>query len=303
MAEGKILVLGTPGLVGSRFVDIYSRNYNLLTPTINELDITDKGVLDKYFNRNKISTVINFAAYTDVGEAEKQRGDKAGLCWEVNVEGVRNLANAADINDTYLIHISTDMVFSGIQADPGPYSEDNKIEEDEQKLTWYGFTKAQGEQMISDKLKDKATILRLIYPVRSDYNLKLDYLRKPLKLFDEGKLYPLFTDQQISITFIDEACHAIQMLLESHRYGIFHASSSDTTTPYEIVSYLIEKARGKKSAVKVISLDEFLKKVDNPVRYPKFGGLKVELTEKRLGIKYSLWRGIVDKLIKQGIKY
>ena len=303
MRKGKILVLGTPGLVGSRFVEIYSHKYDLLTPSINELDITDKGALFEYFGKNKISTVINFAACTDVDAAEKQRGNESGSCWKVNVEGVGNLVDVVNTDNTYLIHISTDMVFSGSQTDPGAYSEDHKLELNKQKLTWYGFTKAQGEKITSKISGNKISILRLIYPVRARYKLKLDYLRKPLKLFDEGKLYPLFSDQQVSVTFIDEACCAIQVLAETHRYGIFHASSTDTTSPYEITSYLIEKARGKKNVVKMTSLDEFLKKVDNPARYPKFGGLQVEATEKKLGIKFSSWREIVDKLVEQGIEY
>jgi len=49
-------------------------------------------------------------------------------------------------------------------------------------------------------------------------------------------------------------------------------------------------------------MDDFLKKVDNPVRYPKFGGLKVIESEKKLGIRYSTWKQIVDKLVLQGIE-
>jgi hypothetical protein len=51
-------------------------------------------------------------------------------------------------------------------------------------------------------------------------------------------------------------------------------------------SYLIEKTRGVKNAVKPLLLDEFLKTVACPVRYPKFGGLKVIKTEKELGLSF-----------------
>ncbi|MFA5770893.1 MAG: sugar nucleotide-binding protein, partial [Patescibacteria group bacterium] len=150
-----------------------------------------------------------------------------------------------------------------------------------------------------DKFKDKATILRLIYPVRAKYEAKLDYLRKPLSLFDEGKLYPMFNDQQVSISFIDEISLALQKIIDGQHYGTFHASCPDITTPYDLISYFIEKIRGIKNAVKSSSLDEFLKTADNPVRYPKYGGLKVEQTEKTLGIKYSTWREIVDQIAQQ----
>ena len=55
--------------------------------------------------------------------------------------------------------------------------------------------------MVNSILGRKRTILRLVYPVRAKYPAKLDYLRKPLSLFDQGKLYSLFNDQQVTITY------------------------------------------------------------------------------------------------------
>lgn len=127
----------------------------------------------------------------------------------------------------------------------------------------------------------------------------MDFLRKPLSLFDQGKLYPMFKDQQISTSFIDSVAEALEKIIEGNKKGIFHASSEDVGTPFEIISYLIEKARGVKNAVKSSSLTEFVKTVDNPVRYPKFGGLSVAKTEKELGIKFGTWREIVDRFIDQ----
>jgi dTDP-4-dehydrorhamnose reductase len=100
---------------------------------------------------------------------------------------------------------------------------------------------------------------------------------------------------------VDEVAIALEKIIDGGFNGIFHAGSRDTSTPFELVSYMIEKARGKKDAVKEVSIDDFLKGVDNPVRYPKYGGLKVENTERRLGIKFSSWREIVDKLTRRAV--
>jgi hypothetical protein len=59
---------------------------------------------------------------------------------------------------------------------------------------------------------------------------------------------------------------------------------------------MLEKARGVKNIVKPISVDEFLKTAGNPVRYPKYGGLKVGSTQKELGMKFRAWKQIVDIL-------
>ena len=297
----KMLILGSDGLVGSRCVELLEKSNQLLLPKISKFDLTNKSSVKNYIkkNRDKFSIIVNFAAYTNVFEAENQRGDKKGACWKINVVGLKNLLSFIDTNKIHYIHISTDMVFPGSTKNPGPYSEDNKPETKSNKLSWYGFTKAEAERIVRSKFGNKATILRLIYPVRANYKLKPDYLRGPLALFDEGKLYPMFVDQQVSITDINEIGVALQVIIEQRKSGIFHASSKNMGTPHKIISRLIEKSRGKKNAVKESSLDEFLKEADNKARYPKFGGLKVEKTEKKLGIKYSTWESIVDKIAKE----
>lgn len=294
----KILVTGGSGLVGSRFIELYSKKYKIFAPHFPQFDLTKKETLKKAIAEFGPEAIVHFAAYTDVSAAESQRGDKNGACWQVNVEGTKNLVFLVDPKKTHFIHISTDYVFPGSKERPGPNKENDAPETDSAKITWYGFTKAEGERLVNQKLADKRTILRIVYPVRAKYPEKLDYLRKPLALFDQGKLYPLFNNQQVSVTFIDEACLALARIIDGRIYGVFHAAVSDLATPYDLVSYLIEKARGVKNAVKASSIDEFLKSTGNsPVRYAKYGGLRVEETQKTLGIKFSPWRQVVEILV------
>ncbi len=299
----KVFVTGSNGLVGSRFVELSSNNFKLLTPEIDQLNLLDKKSVSYFIKKEKPDVIVHFAAFTDVTAAESQRGDKKGLCWMVNVEGTRNLINSIDHSRTHFIHISTDMVFPGSKDDPGPYEIDHKPESDPEKLTWYGFTKAEAERLVLNKFKDKATIVRIIYPVRAKYEAKLDYLRKPLRLFDEGKLYPLFSDQQISVTFIDELCKTLNKIIDKNIDGVLHISSQDTTTPFEIFSYLLKLNRAVKNDVKSIKLNEFLKNTkQSQIRYPKYGGLKTIETSKKLNHDFLTWKQIVDKISSQDIK-
>ena len=265
------------------------------------LDISQ---LRAVFKSYPLEAVVNFAAFTDVNAAEEQRGKKDGFCWQLNVEGVRNIAEAikSTKKKVHFVHISTDMVFSGDKKDKGPYEEKHTPEKDPDRVTWYGYTKGQGERVIREELGEEGTILRIIYPVRSKFEEKLDYLRKPLSLYDERKLYPMFKDQQVSVAFIDEVSMSLDKIIKDRKFGTFHASSRDTTTPFELVSYMLEKVRDVKDVVKPSKLDDFVKSVGAPdYRYPKFGGLKVAETEKILGIKFSSWKEIVDKLAEQGL--
>ncbi len=302
--KGLILVIGSEGLVGSRFVETSERKNFLHLPKEVELDITNKSDIQNILSSYSFSAVVNFAAFTDVNKAEEERGDKNGKCWQVNVEGVKNLVEAIKPHRgrIHFIQISTDMVFSGSSEDPGPYAEDREPEKDLNEVTWYGYTKGQGEKVVRDILGQSATILRIIYPVRASFPAKLDYIRKLLSLYDEGKLYSLFSDQQITITFIDEACRALDAIIIGDIKGTFHASSSDVTTPYNLISEVLKKTRGKINVVDPISLDDFLKDRDVPVyRYPRFGGLDTSETEGKLDLKFSTCRQMIEELVKQGL--
>ena len=58
-------------------------------------------------NKNKIDLVLNFAAYTNVDKAEKQKR----IAKEVNYIGALNLSTETVKRDIGLIHFSTDYVF------------------------------------------------------------------------------------------------------------------------------------------------------------------------------------------------
>ena len=104
----KILVLGGSGLVGSRFIELYADKYEFSTPKSPEFDLINLESVKSYSNKHNFEIVVNFAAYTDVTQAETQRNDKNGECWKVNVLGIQNLVQV--FSDKHLIQISTDML-------------------------------------------------------------------------------------------------------------------------------------------------------------------------------------------------
>lgn len=295
MSKLKILVTGANGMVGSRFVELSQGKYQLFTPDQNEMNLTDQDSVFKYVNKVNPDWIINFAAFTDVNQAETQTGDENGSAWKINVEGVKNLTNAF-LSDNF-IQISTDMVFPGSISNPGPYDEYAKTASSSSELTWYGWTKNQAEKVI---LNHGGSILRIVYPVRTAFPAKLDYIRSVLQRYSNDNLYPLFADQQIANTFIDEAVDALQAIVDHDARGIFHASS-DTTTPFELLQYVIDQLDLDITKLKPGSLVEFLKTQTNPNRYPLYGGLKTSNTESELGVHFSTWQTMVEKLVAQGL--
>ena len=291
----KVLVTGGNGLVGSHFRD-FSYDFSILSPGQDELNITDETSVKKYLEKHNPDWIINFAAYTDVNGAEQQRGDESGLCWQVNVNGVSSLLK--NYKSKNFIQISTDMVFDGTENNPGPYAEDATPPDTYENLTWYGWTKNRAENEVQ---KYGGTIVRIIYPVRSNYSGKLDYIRGPLFKIASGKMHPLFSDQQISISYINEITEALRSIIQEDHHGVFHISS-DTTTPFDLISKVLVELGEDPSQLKQSSVKDFLKSNGPSYRYPIYGGLKSLSTEKELDLHFSTWQSVVEKLVASGLK-
>src|SRR5260221_8959175 len=120
--EGSVVVFGASGMVGSRFVEMFGGE-NVITPTSSELDITNKEALEKFIDRYKPKFIVNFSAYTNLNKSEEQKDNKSGDCWQINVEGVRNILDMIDPEQTHFTQISTNMVLNASLDDPGPYKE------------------------------------------------------------------------------------------------------------------------------------------------------------------------------------
>lgn len=294
MKKIKVLVTGAKGLVGSRFIE-QAKDFEFFTPELPEFDMTDPAQVGATVSETNPDWIVNFAAFTDVNAAEKQSGDKEGSAWKVNVGGVENLLNS--FRSRNFIQISTDMVFPGDVGQPGPYAETDEPAQNPENLTWYGWTKNRAEKLVSDRA---GTILRIIYPVRSHFDPKPDYIRTALQKYADGKMYPLFDDQQICISFIDQISETLKKIIETNVHGVFHCAS-DTTTPYELISFVLDQLGADTSVIKSAAIEDFLKTQSNPNRYPVWGGLKTKITEDALDLHFYTWQTIVEFLLAQGL--
>src|SRR3990167_9192715 len=109
----RILVFGGSGLVGSKFINLYSKNFEISAPDASTADILNKDQVTKVTQEFNPDVVVNFAAYTQVEQAEIQKDDKNGICYLINAIGAKNVAEVIKEFDKKLIHISTDYVFYG----------------------------------------------------------------------------------------------------------------------------------------------------------------------------------------------
>jgi len=250
-----IIGTGLSGLVGSRIQELLSDKYRFIDFSLDSgIDITNKDLLKTAFEENKQAyLVLHLAAFTDVNAAWEQRGDKKGLCYQVNVIGTKNIAKLCAQYNKYLIHISTDFVFDGKKRTA--YTEEDKPN----PIEWYGQTKYWAEEEVK-KSGAKYCIARIAFPFRAHFPPKLDLVRKIIKGLREDSLPPMFIDQIITPTFIDDVAFAIDDLINRSARGVYHVVGLTSVSPFELAVRIAEVFGFNKRTIKRGSLKACLKK-------------------------------------------
>lgn len=273
--KSKVVVFGSTGLVGSRFIELNKEKYNFLAPTIEKLDILNLVQLTEFIEKSDASVIINFAAYTDVDKAEEESGNTEGIVYKINALAPKYLADICKNLNKYLIHISTDYIFPGTKSD-GPYSE----EDTPGAVNWYGQTKFLGEKNITES-GVKYAIVRIEMPYSSHFDLKKDIARTFLEMLEQGKEINALTDQKVTPVFVDDIANALSLVIEKQPEGILHVVSADTTTPFEFAQTIAEVFGLDKSLVTPNKLAEY--NLQKTVKRPQYSWLSAKKFENIFG--------------------
>lgn len=258
MDKKSIILTGATGLVGSRFVELYSEVYDISNLDLaTGVDITDLAQVKAFIESHPADTLIHLAAFTDTTRAQVEAGDKNGICYKVNVLGTENIAKVCSELGVHLIHISTDFVFDGTKATP-------YLEADTPNpLDWYGQTKAMAENVVLES-SGTHTILRISYPYRANFALKPDIIAKIKTGLESNTLSPQFSDSTITPTFVDDIVRGFVKVAEVKPAGIYHLVGSSSHSPYELAREVAATYGFDPNMVKEGSLTEYLKSSPRP---------------------------------------
>jgi len=228
----KILVTGSNGQLGMSIQKICNEfaGLNFTFTTSKSLDITDIDQIQTLFKTKEFDYCINCAAYTNVEQAEKTP-QKA---FEVNVKGVKNLAEICLKKEVILIHISTDYIFDGKKETP--YTVDdipNPINE-------YGKSKLKGEQYIQDILKNFFIIrTSWLYSKEFGHNFYKTIIKKAKT---QEALY-ITDDQKGCPTNTDNLAYFILNIIKfkSQDFGIHHFTDNEPMTWYDFAKKILNE--------------------------------------------------------------
>jgi dTDP-4-dehydrorhamnose reductase len=256
---GELLVFGAGSLVGSDFAVAAAKQFvvrsagrtdprslGLPVRSFQPLDLSDEAAVRGFVSaRSGDAAWINFAARTDVDGCEAERptgavvprgGDRAGSAWRLNAAFPGWLAEEAHRQSVQLLHISTDFVFDG--AD-GPYPEEALPSPWSPSVSWYGYTKGEGERRVREA-GGRTALLRISYPYRTAFPSKPDFARNLLDRGRTRRLYPLYTDQVLTPTWIPDVSRSLLALIAARSDGTFHVASPQPTTPFEFATELFQ---------------------------------------------------------------
>ncbi|MCK9512548.1 MAG: dTDP-4-dehydrorhamnose reductase [Pigmentiphaga sp.] len=139
MVRRRILLLGSRGQLGHALARSLAPLGEITAPTREQCDLYDPGAVLRLLERTRPDCIVNAAAYTAVDAAEHH----PALAMQLNASLPALLAEAAGRTGAWLVHYSSDYVYSGRQATP--YTETDATE----PLNTYGRSKLAGDQAVA----------------------------------------------------------------------------------------------------------------------------------------------------------
>ena len=275
----RILVTGKDGQVGRELCARPQPGWEVVPLGRKECDLSDLGGLRDLVRRLEPEIIINAAAYTAVDQAERERD----LCFAVNADAPRALAEEAARLGALLIHYSTDYVFNGEKA--GPYRESDAPD----PLNVYGASKAAGEKAITDAA-GRHLILRTSWVYGAQGK---NFLRTMLRLATERAELRVVDDQVGSPTSAGAIAAATWRLAGAaaehagqETSGIYHMTASGSSSWCGFARAILEgSALRVKPRVIPIPTSEY----PTPAKRPKNSLLANDKFEETFGFRLGSW--------------
>ena len=245
----KVLVTGVKGQLGHDVVlELEKRGHRAIGVDVEEMDITDAEMVRQVMEETAPDAVIHCAAYTAVDAAE----DNVSLCRRINAEGTANITRACRDLDCKMMYISTDYVFNG--RGERPWEPDDERE----PLNVYGQTKYEGE--LSVEMLEKYFIVRIAWVF--GVNGK-NFIKTMLNLGKTRDHLTVVDDQIGSPTYTWDLARLLADMIETDRYGRYHATNEGLCSWYEFACEIFRQA-GMPVEVEPVSSSQYPAKAVRP---------------------------------------
>jgi dTDP-4-dehydrorhamnose reductase len=231
-----LLVTGISGVAGYNALAYFQRRYpgqvigvrptqtwQLVGPGVEALDTEDQdGMLD-LFRRHGFRSVLNTTGNCALKSCELD----PAMARRTNVASAANIAETAAGFGCRLVHLSSDLVYSG--AESGNYVETDPVD----PVTVYGKTMAEGERVVA-RAAAGAAILRISLPMGPSFNKHAGAIDWIQSRFRNHRPATLYFDEVRSCTYTDDLSRAFEYFLCGDDAGLYHLGGPRAVTLYQI---------------------------------------------------------------------
>lgn len=295
----KVLVTGTSGQLGfDVMMELLKRGHEGIGADRSDsdaefehviLDITDRDKVSEVVLKIKPDAIIHCAAWTNVDGAEAPENyDKV---MAVNVEGTRNLAQAAKDVDAKFMYISTDYVFDGQGEKPWDPDDKNYA-----PLNVYGESKLKGELAVSEIL-DKYFIVRIAWVFGKNGN---NFIKTMIKVGETHSEVEVVADQVGTPTYTFDLARLLVDMIETNKYGYYHATNEGGYISWADFAKEIYKDAHMDVKVKSVTTEEYEKRAGKTVAKRPFNSRLNKSKLKEAGFEpLPDWKVAVKKYIEE----
>ena len=247
----KVLLTGARGQLGYDVLkELDKRNHKPIGVDKEEMDLIYTDKIKECIKKFNPEAIIHCGAYTNVDKAE----DEEDLCRLINATSTKEIAKCAKELDVLMIYISTDYVFDGTKD--GEYTEDDLPN----PINVYGKTKYEGELYVQELL-EKYYIVRISWVFGENGNNFVDTM---LRLSKDRKPLNVINDQVGSPTYTKDLAPLLVDMIETNKYGIYHATNEGYCTWYDF-SKDIFKIADVDIQVNPVNTSEYTTKARRPL--------------------------------------
>lgn len=224
----KVWICGASGMLGSHFKRLLSeRQIPFVANDSKTIDITNLDSVSEFVRVQKISHIINCAAYTEVDKAEAEQKQ----AYLVNAVGPHHLGIAGRRHGARVLHFSSDYVFDGKER--APYSEDHYCT----PIGAYGMSKLAGEIKLLDE-HSHSCIIRTSwlfgFPGKN-------FVETMLRLMNEKEELRIVYDQVGRPTYCQDLAEIALELLDEE--GVFHFANAFETSWFQFAKEIHRQAK------------------------------------------------------------
>ncbi len=163
------------------------------------------------------------------------------MAWRINVTSAEVVAECARTHRCRLVHLSSDLVFSGTRG--GQHIETDAVD----PVSVYGKSMVQSERVMTSADAGTA-ILRISLPMGPSYNHHAGAIDWIDSRFRKGRPATLYFDEVRSSTYCHDLNRVFEWFLAGEERGIFHLGGPRPLTLYQIAQ-IINRAGGYEPAL------------------------------------------------------